>query len=293
MNPFDKLAIIPNTDPRLGRNLHHDPRSLHYAIGVLPKGAIKSVQWHRAVSAFDQGTIASCVGNTAAGWIATDNSLRKGLTTVADKLVNEDLAIELYSLATQLDEFEGQYLPDDNGTSGLAGAKALQDKGLISSYNHAFSADALFSGLQTGPAMVGINWFNSMFNVNNNGHIQVQPTSGLAGGHEFLIDQIDVAPVGTVERVWLTNSWGGWGIAGRGWFSADEITFLLAQDGDVIFPTALINSAKEKNQTGITRDELLQVIKLIKTLQQVNIDDKTTIASLSAQLDASRTGHPL
>lgn len=284
MNPFDKLAIIPKTDSRLGRNLQHDPRSLQYAMGLLPKGAIKSVRWNRAVPVFDQGNLGSCVGNTAAGWVVTDNALRKGLSRIGDKAVNEDFAIELYSLATQLDEFEGEYLPVDKGSSGLGGAKALQSKGLISSYSHAFSVDALFSGLQSGPAMVGVIWFNSMFNVDTDGHIQVQPASGTAGGHEFLIDQIDVAPIGAVERVWLTNSWGGWGINGRGWFTADEIAFLLGQNGDVVFPIAPVEIYKEKNQTSITKDELLQVIELIKKLKRDAIIDKATIASLTAQL---------
>jgi hypothetical protein len=70
------------TDPRLGRHVQHDPRSLRYAHGVLPKTAIKTVDWTRRAPIFDQGQLGSCTGNAAAGLLGTDSATRPGLTWV-------------------------------------------------------------------------------------------------------------------------------------------------------------------------------------------------------------------
>lgn len=72
-----------------------------------------------------------------------------------------------------------------------------------------------------------------MFDPDPTGRIAVVERSGIAGGHEYEVEEIDV-PNG---RVWLTNSWGsGWGIEGRAWM--DFLTFgaLLKQGGDAIQP---------------------------------------------------------
>ena len=49
--------VYSPTDPRLGRHVLHDPRSLRYAHGVLPKAAIRSVDWVRRAPVFDQGQL--------------------------------------------------------------------------------------------------------------------------------------------------------------------------------------------------------------------------------------------
>lgn len=48
------------TDPRLGRRVFHDPRSLAYAHPVLPKSAIQTVEWTRRIPILDQGRLGSC-----------------------------------------------------------------------------------------------------------------------------------------------------------------------------------------------------------------------------------------
>nr|WP_241827828.1 hypothetical protein [Actinopolymorpha singaporensis] len=47
-------------DPRLGRNVEHDERSLAFAVGVLPRSAIKTVHWDRRIGILDQGNLGSC-----------------------------------------------------------------------------------------------------------------------------------------------------------------------------------------------------------------------------------------
>jgi hypothetical protein len=221
----------------LGRHVEHDPRSLNYAHGVLPKTAIKSVDWTRRVPHFDQGSLGSCTGNAATGLLGTDFNGRPGLTSVTvngDVLpVDEDLAVKVYELATQLDNIEGTYPPDDTGSSGLGAAKALKKLGLASSYKHAFSLDALKSALQNGPVMVGTVWLQSMFDVDADGYVVVDRKSAVAGGHEYVISAYDADR----QAFRLDNSWGeSWAVKGSAWLTQANLGWLLSQDGDVTVP---------------------------------------------------------
>lgn len=224
--------------PRLGRHVLHDPRSIRYALPVLPKSAIKSQAWTRRVPIFDQGQLGSCTGNAGAGWIATDDATRTGLAKLPDgTVVDEQLAIAIYSAATAIDSAKGTYPPTDTGSDGLSVAKVLQTRKLAGSYAHAFSIDAVYSALQSGPGMLGIPWYQSMFDIDAAGHIKVDARSGLAGGHEIIVPRIDVTAAGVVERIWIDNSWAAsWGKAGSGYFTPAELTKLLADQGDFVQP---------------------------------------------------------
>ncbi|MFJ7963120.1 hypothetical protein [Streptomyces sp. NPDC096324] len=229
--------VYEPTDPRLGRHVQHDRRSLDYAHGVLPKSAIKSVDWTRRTPIFDQGQLGSCTGNAAAGLVGTDFLGRTGLTSVVIDghvlPVDEDFAVEVYSLATQLDEFTGQYLPTDTGSSGLGAAKALKKLGLASSYTHTFSLAALKSALQSGPVMVGTVWLNSMFTPTTVGTLTVDRDSDVAGGHEYVISAYDAGS----GQFRIDNSWGeSWGVRGSAWIDAADLQWLLSQHGDVTVP---------------------------------------------------------
>jgi hypothetical protein len=234
----------------LGRNVHHDPRSLAYAHGVLPKSAIKSVDWTRRIPVLDQGDLGSCTGNAGTGLLGTDSAGRTASTTVTISAagatasrgifaagvhaLDEAFAVKLYSLATILDEHAGTYPPTDTGSSGLGVAKALKALGLASSYSHGFSLAALNSALQSGPVMIGIPWLDSMFDPATDGRIPVTKSSGVAGGHEIELSKYDA----TTGEYWITNSWStSWGIEGAGYFTTADLTWLLGQDGDVTIPT--------------------------------------------------------
>lgn len=227
------LAESGGAPHRLGRHVHHDPRSLRFAAPVLPRAAIRSVRWKRRAAILDQGDTGSCTGNAAASWVGTDNTARMGLSSVTSGPVDESFARDLYHRATILDGFDGTWPPDDTGSDGLSAAKALQQLGLCGAYTHAFTMQALESALQTGPVMIGIGWYNTMFTPAPDGRIIVDTGSGLAGGHELLADELDVEQ----GRVWVANSWGSsWGQAGRAWFARQDLADLLADDGDVTIP---------------------------------------------------------
>lgn len=223
--------------PSLGRRVEHDPRSLDYAHGVLPKTAIKSVDWPRRAPIFDQGNRSSYTGNAGAGLVGTDFIGRTGLTSVTIDgqvvPVDEDFAVKVYSLATQLDQFDGTYPPDDTGSSGLGAAKALVKLGLAAKYTHAFSLAALKSAMQQGPVMVGTVWLESMFDPTPAGNLTVDRKSEAAGGHEYVLSAYDAA----AGQFRIDNSWGdGWGQRGSAWITEADMQWLLSQQGDVTVP---------------------------------------------------------
>ncbi|MCX5209825.1 hypothetical protein OG689_11065 [Kitasatospora sp. NBC_00240] len=232
-----------------GRHVEHDPRSLRHAHGVLPKSALRSVNWERRAPILDQGEIGSCTGNAATGLLATDSAGRQATTSVTigaagaaasrglfaagEHTLNEAFAVHLYSLATVLDDIPGSYPPTDTGSSGLGAAKALKTLGLATGYTHAFSIAAVASALQAGPVLLGIPWLQSMFEPAADGRIVVYKTSKVAGGHELEITGWDAG----TDRYWLTNSWGdSWGQSGRGYLAAADLAWLLSQQGDVTVP---------------------------------------------------------
>jgi hypothetical protein len=237
----------------LGRHVEHDPRSLGFAHGVLPKSAIKSVDWTRRAPILDQGQLGSCTGNAGTGLLGTDSVSAKasatvtitaagaaashGLFTAGAHALDETFAVALYSLATLLDGIPGQYPPDDTGSSGIGVAKALKALGLASGYTHGFSLQALQSALQSGPVLIGIEWLNSMFSPGADGTIPVDRSSGVAGGHELCLSAYDQ----TAGRYRLDNSWGtSWGVAGSGWLSEADLSWLLSQQGDVTVPALAV-----------------------------------------------------
>lgn len=227
----------------LGRHVEHDPRSLAYAHGVRPKSSIKPVQWTRRIPILNQGQVGSCTGNAFTGILGTDSAGRTGATTVTVKAdtkgvftaraydLDEDFAVLAYTLNTRLDSIKGDYPAEDTGSTGVACGKSGQQLGLFTGYTHAFSLAALKSALQTGPAMIGIVWLNSMFEPKSDGTLQVDRTSGVAGGHELVVAGWDGA------RFRLDNSWDiTWGDKGSCYVSEADMAWLLAQQGDVTVP---------------------------------------------------------
>lgn len=238
---------IAQTDPRLGRHVHHDPRSARYAEPVMPRSAVKSITWTRHTGILDQLDLGSCVPNAgdgliacdAAGYIGTDRIVipkadTQGVFTAGSAWdLNEDFAVNLYRLVTRIDPYSGAWEPDDTGSDGLSLAKALKMLGLSDTYTHAFSYKAAVSALQKGPVAFGTVWYNSMFDPTSKGEIVVDPGSGVAGGHEYLSRQFDADN----DRVWIDNSWGeSWGQDGRAWISGKSMTALLKAQGDVTVP---------------------------------------------------------
>ncbi|TAK82634.1 MAG: hypothetical protein EPO09_21565 [Aquabacterium sp.] len=237
----------PASRPRLGRHIEHHAASIRHAAGVAPKVALKSVVWTRRTTdpVFDQGQLGSCTGNALTAALGTDSLGRtasptvsvtadsKGIFAAGSYELNEDFAVKAYTLNTWLDSIPGHMPQDDTGSSGVACGKTGQQLGLLKGYTHAFSYSAMVTALQSGPVLIGIPWYNSMFDPESDGHIPLDESSGLAGGHELLVREYDAVN----DRVWPDNSWGtSWGVNGRGYIKGADMKTLLAQNGDVTVP---------------------------------------------------------
>jgi hypothetical protein len=228
---------IPSTDPRLGRHVRHDSRSRAYAYPTAGLSLV-STKHTRRIGVLDQGQLGSCTGNAGIGCIGTDPYYDTLAPALKPFTLNEEGAVALYSAATKLDDEPGQYPPTDTGSDGLSIAKALQAAGEISGYQHTFSLnDALLALTQT-PVITGVNWYEAMFSPLADGRLVVD--GGVAGGHEFVVDELDVEN----QRVWMTNSWANsWGIAGRAYLTWDDWGRLLSEQGDVTIFTPLSQPA--------------------------------------------------
>jgi hypothetical protein len=234
------VTIVQETlpyHPKLGRNFRIDSRSLAY-----PYEPVSQIQtdgdWKRHVAPFDQGELGSCTGNAAIGCMATSPYYETTMRSPVDQMLAFSLdevgAVDCYSKATELDTYPGTYQPTDTGSDGTAVAQALKNAGMISGYTHAESGKLARLALGEGPIIVGMKWFNSMFEAGADGRMTVDRTSGLAGGHEIVFDGIDVG----AGRAWFTQSWGENfgvtrdGVPGRAWFTFDDFDALIDDEGD-------------------------------------------------------------
>src|SRR5574338_684765 len=224
---------------KLGRIEQFDARSRGFAaIDLISTPELRSYTWRCDVYN-DQGYEGACVGFA---W-SHELSARPKVYPVGP-----DVARSIYYRARQLDPWPGE---DYEGTSVLAGVKAVQEmtgaegKPLIGEYRWAFGIEQAVRVIgRRGPVVLGINWYNNMFDTDGNGFLH--PTGGIAGGHAILaygvkcvwIDKYN--PDRTFNNlnvdksfVKLHNSWGtGWGIGGNAKITVRDLDFLLRDNGE-------------------------------------------------------------
>lgn len=234
-----------------GRHVEHDTRSYKYAMEVLPRRALQAVDWAKRIPVLDQGNLGSCTGFALAALIGTDSRSRAAKTSMQTKsgdpynifkantayTIDYTSATNLYKLNTRLDDIRGDYPPTDTGSSALGMGKCAQTLGLIESYKHAFTMQAVKTALQDGPVGLGTVWYNSMMDTQSNGYLKVDAGSGVAGGHELVISAWNGKTDVAASAFRLDNSWGrSWGINGSAWLTEANLQALLNQDGDVLVP---------------------------------------------------------
>lgn len=224
---------------RLGRHVNHDDRSLQY---LHADGTPTTVRWNREIPVLDQGNVGSCTGNACTGALGTDPDYSSSLAAMiaAGQLnLNEDEALALYSAAEVIDG-DGPYPPNDNGSSGLSVAKAAKAAGYCSGYMHATSIAQAHTAIQTGPVMIGSNWYDSMDTPDENGLVTIAPGATVRGGHEYEAIAYDAA-----TDLWeLVNSWGeSFGVKGHFFYSSATFERLLSEEGDVTSLVALSQPA--------------------------------------------------
>jgi len=218
-------------DARLARLIHFDERSRSFPIrkavaGKKPRGFTWSCsKW------LDQGTDGACVGfSMAHELIARPAVVTKGIT---ERFAKENI----YWEAQKIDPWDGGSYPGASpqyeGTSVLAGIKVLQGLGYVREYRWAFSLEDLVLAVgYCGPAVLGIPWYDGMFDVAPCGFVHV--SGKVAGGHAILCNGVSAK-----ERTFtLHNSWGkSWGRNGEARISWDDLGRLLDEDGEAVIPT--------------------------------------------------------
>jgi len=143
---------------------------------------------------------------------------------------------QVYWEAQKIDPWEGGSYPGASpsyeGTSVLAGVQTLQKLGYIESYRWAFGLNDLVMAVgYAGPAVLGVPWYEGMFDVLPCGHVHV--TGQVAGGHAILCKGVDVKR----RTFTLHNSWGSaWGTGGDALISWDEMQRLLNERGEAVIP---------------------------------------------------------
>jgi hypothetical protein len=244
----------------LGRTVEHDPRNFDFLHPIRKAtGPLRSVTHTLAMPHLNQGNVGSCEGNTLMEFLGCAKAInnrkaynRKRSHRVAAYPTEFD-ALDAYSLATTLDDdgIPGHYPPEDTGTSGVGIAKAGQELGGIGRYNWTRTFDAFRATLQTQPIMLGLNWYDSMFEYNGAGWVY-GPTSSdqPSGGHAILAYAWRPPTPKLRSHTGCTNHWvqrdgTPWGVRigehdGSFWIADDLLEQLLIREqGDSLVPVLM------------------------------------------------------
>jgi hypothetical protein len=206
---------------KFGRLVEFDERSRNFPVReLLATDKLRSYTWSCGI-VLDQGNIGACTGFSVAQEAAAKPAVIKNITN--------QTGLEVYRRAQQLDEWPGE---NYEGSSVLGAIKAGTEKGWYKEYRWAFSENDLALAVgHHGPAVIGINWYDSMSTPNGKGIITV--SGEIAGGHAILCNGFNVK-TGLYR---LHNSWGNvWGINGECFISRLDMIRLLQEDGEACIP---------------------------------------------------------
>jgi hypothetical protein len=230
-------------DIKLGRLIQFDERSRSYNVRtVLPSTELRVRRWTGG-PVLDQGYEGSCVGHAWAKELL--------LRPVANKGIDDAFARRVYCRAQAIDPWPGtskictqRETPHYEGTSILAGAKAVQEAGYIESYYWAFNVDDVLAAISNlGPVVIGIPWYDGMYDTRKSGLVEV--SGRVVGGHAIVLTghhpRMRIKGEGWTARhhvvEWI-NSWGyGYGLKGRGLLKVEDLERLLKDNGEACIPT--------------------------------------------------------
>lgn len=182
--------------------------------------APRSYTW-RVDTWLDQGREGACVGFAHCHELAARPNVVMGITN--------QYAQGYYKRCQQIDEWPGEAY---SGTSVLAGAKVMKERGFITEYRWATTVDDVRRTVgNRGPVIIGVRWYEGMYRPNSKGY--VEPTGRVLGRHAILVH----ANSETNRCVTLWNSWGqGWGVNGTAKLSHASLGVLLEQNGVCMVP---------------------------------------------------------
>lgn len=208
---------------QFGRRYQPDARSRKFRIQR--KATRRTSRYWQDTAAFlDQGATSQCVGYTAAHYL-----LNSPFVQYVDPS-------GIYEYAKFLDEWSGESY---EGTSVLAGMKALHHLGFIAEYRWTTSLDdAVNCVLEQGPVAIGVDWYAGMMDVDRSGFIRRSGES--MGGHATLINGVDTKS----QKFRIKQSWGtAWGVNGRCWLSFADAAKLFKAHGEVCLAVERVAAA--------------------------------------------------
>lgn len=184
----------------------------------------------------DQGRTGTCEGNAWTGWLADGPVKHPDIAAIQDAGAGEQYAQDLYVEATgdktlQKGAYTRQILT------------VLVGRGLVGAYYNAANVDEVVQTILTvGPVCFGSNWYGSMDTPQTaygNVYLSVDEASGVRGGHEYLLDGVNLEPADGEPYVRLHNSWGtGWAHGGTARVTLNDLGKLFV--GDAFVATELV-----------------------------------------------------
>jgi hypothetical protein len=208
----------------LGRQMVHDPRSRRFALDL----GIDRKKWRtRNIRVIDptpnpEQTVGNCTG--------CQKAMAFNAVGTRTRLVVHDMgfADRIYSWASANDPWEGQWPPDDTGSSGLAAARAAQAAGIGGEYRWLFGgADEVVQAIQEGWTVgVGTWWYEGgMRPFPGELGPQIEMTGRRIGGHQYTIRGYNRKHDLVLGRCW-------WGDFRDFWMKREHLNDLLMDDGD-------------------------------------------------------------
>ena len=214
--------------PVVDLRFHKDSRSRNFAardiLGATPR--FKRVWTTRKEGPLDQGGEGACVGFSCAGELAAKPAAYP---------VTDETGRKIYAAARQVDKDSGRFY--SSGATVLAGMQACRRANYFSKFVWCFGIDDTINWIvRRGPVLLGINWYDLMYEPARNGLLEVG--GDIVGGHAIMANGYWPAHPQFGDVLVLTNSWGkGWGINGRAYLPIESATRLLKEEGEVAAPT--------------------------------------------------------
>lgn len=226
------MAVTHHNGRTFDRIFQPDARNDAFRLKVVePETVAKAPPASKAYTReiwLDQGAEGGCTGYSAAQTLSL-------APRVNNKIVAAN-AEYFYFEAKQYDEYKGD---DYEGSSVLGAQKALLALKYTTGYNWAATVEEIIAALAfKSSVQLGINWYQSMFDVSAEGVISIASGSAVAGGHAINA----AAYKGGGDLIRLDNTWGkGWGKMGSAWISATDLSRLLSEDGEAAIPVKALH----------------------------------------------------
>lgn len=217
-----KVIIVPQLDPRLGRQCVQDPLSRNFARSAVVD---KSTWKNKRIRLYDPRPNPNQHVGCCTGCDKAMNANAVGVRKLGSAPRGYGDALNVYRWASRNDPWPGAWEPDDTGSSGLAACKAGKLLWGLGEYRWIFNgADGVVQAIMGGDSVgVGTWWTEGMFDQDARG--RVEPTGRKVGGHQYRVRGYDKWNDELIFRCW-------WGSYRDARIKRTHLNDLLMDDGD-------------------------------------------------------------